>query len=394
MGMVEARIVAVFGTRPEAIKMAPVIIELNKAREQGQAVETIVCVTGQHKSMLRQALDVFGIRPDYDLDVMEYDQNLFTVTSRVIEKVGKALESISPELVLVHGDTTTTFATSLAAYYHRIKIGHVEAGLRSGNKYSPFPEEINRRLTDVLADYHFCPTESAKLSLINEGVKEDGIVVTGNTVIDALKHTLRRLKSDKVRRAELEKKFAHLGSIRWDRKLILVTGHRRESFGEGLASICAALKEVVAAHEEIEVVYPVHLNPNVKKLVHSSLESVQRIHLLAPLDYEEFVFLMDKAYIVLTDSGGIQEEAPSLGIPVLVTRDVTERPEGVEAGNAKVVGTERRVIVREVSRLLLDPEEYERMSKAHNPYGDGEAAGRIVKFLFRSRNLGVGVDDG
>lgn len=366
------RILTIFGTRPEAIKMAPVVKAL---KERADAVDTRVCVTAQHREMLDQVLSLFGIDPDWDLDLMAPGQDLTDLTSRVLPALRRVLEEWRPDIVLVQGDTTTAFAAALAAFYARLDIGHVEAGLRTGNRYSPWPEEINRRLAGALATHHFAPTERARHNLLAEGTPDDRIWVTGNTVIDALLQVAEIARGEAAR--ELSEDFAFLNS---SRRLIVVTGHRRENFGQGFESICRALRRI-AEREDVEIVYPVHLNPNVQKPVRSILDGVSNIHLIEPLDYLPFVGLLDRAYLILTDSGGIQEEAPSLGKPVLVMRDTTERPEAVDAGTVVLVGTEEERMVSETLRLLEDERHYESMARAHNPYGDGRAAQRIVKEL-------------
>jgi len=363
-------VLSVFGTRPEAIKMAPVVMRL--AGTPG--IASRVCVTAQQRQMLDQVLEAFGIAPDHDLGLMRQGQSLTDILTGVLRGLEPVLEAESPDLVLVHGDTSTTLGASLAAYYRRIPVGHVEAGLRTGNIYAPWPEEVNRRLTGGIATHHFAPTEKARQNLLREGVDDARIVVTGNTVIDALLAMVARLDADAALRARLDAQFAFLDP---SKRLVLVTGHRRESFGEGFENICRALADI-AARGDVEVVYPVHLNPNVQEPVRRVLGAAPRVHLLDPLDYVPFIHLMRKAHIVLTDSGGIQEEAPSLGKPVLVMRETTERPEAVEAGTVRLVGTDRERIVAEASRLLDSPEAYETMSRAHNPYGDGRAAERIA----------------
>ncbi len=367
------KVLAVFGTRPEAIKMAPVV----HALAQAEGIEAKVCVTAQHRQMLDQVLDLFKIKPDFDLDLMKPGQDLTDITSNVLLGIRTVFEQWRPDWVLVHGDTTTTLATSLAAYYDKIKVGHIEAGLRTGNIYSPWPEEMNRRIAGAISAVHFSPTETAKANLLREGVDERYIIVTGNTVIDALLDVVQRIRTDAVLISDMERRFAFLNK---SQKLILVTGHRRENFGDGFLNICAALAEI-SKRDDVQIIYPVHLNPNVQEPVNRLLGSNPNIHLIEPQDYLPFVFLMDKAYLMLTDSGGIQEEAPSLGKPVLVMRDTTERPEAVNAGTVKLVGTDRHMIVTETERLLNDSNEYQRMSLAHNPYGDGNAASRIVNFL-------------
>jgi len=372
------KIMPVIGTRPEAIKLAPVIKELGRHPEE---FEVVPVMTAQHRQMLDQVLKLFKITFSYDLDIMENNQTLSGLTARIIEKFDPIVRKEKPDWILIQGDTTTTFASALIGFYHKIRIGHIEAGLRTHNKYRPFPEEINRRLTGVLTDFHFAPTERTKENLIGESIPEENIFVTGNTVIDALLMTLERLKEDKCMLQHLNSQFSFLNSR--STKLILVTAHRRENHGEPLESICFALKEIVQANPEVRVIYPVHLNPHVQELVKRILKDNQRIHLLNPLDYESFVWLMNQSYLVLTDSGGIQEEAPSLGKPVLVLRQVTERPEAVETGTVRVVGLDRDKIIQEAQRLLDDQALYEKMSKAANPYGDGKASKRIVEILRR-----------
>jgi len=366
------RILTVFGTRPEAIKMAPVV----KALEASKVFDARVCVTSQHRQMLDQVLALFAIRPAWDLDIMKAGQTLNDITSGVLAGMAGVFDDWRPDRILVHGDTTTTFAASLAAYYRKIPVGHVEAGLRTGNRYSPWPEEMNRRLTGALADLHFAPTSRARDNLLAENAPADSVYVTGNTVIDALTMTRDRLLADAAQVRGYDDRFAFLGP----KRLILVTGHRRESFGEGLRRMCLALADL-AARGDVTVLYPVHLNPNVKGPVHEMLGGLPDIHLTEPEDYLPFVYLMNRSALIVTDSGGIQEEAPSLGKPVLVTRDTTERPEAVEAGTVIMTGTDRARIVAEASRLLDDAGHYERMSHAHNPYGDGHAARRIVSYL-------------
>ena len=372
------KILIVFGTRPEAIKMAPLVKEFQKNKDHFEAK---VCVTAQHREMLHQVLDLFQITPDYDLNIMKSGQDLYDVTSNILLKIKPVLEEFSPDVVLVHGDTATTFTTSLAAYYQKIKIGHVEAGLRTGDLYSPWPEEGNRRLTGILTDYHFAPTKTSKNNLLNEGVNKSSVFVTGNTVIDALQLVVNRTKNDETLRAKIENTIIQSGFQELDSKYILVTGHRRENFGQGFISICKALKILVEKNPDINILYPVHLNPNVRKPVNELLSNVSNIKLVEPFQYEEFIYLMSKSYLILTDSGGIQEEAPSLGKPVLVMRDVTERPEAVEAGTVKLVGSDQDNIIKEVQKLLNDNSEYQKMSKAHNPYGDGNASEKILNIL-------------
>ena len=373
------KILSIFGTRPEAIKMAPVIKELEKHRD---TIESVVCVTAQHRQMLDQVLRIFAIDPDYDLDVMKPGQDLFALTCSVLQGLKPILERESPDIVLVHGDTTTTMAASLAAYYCRIGVGHVEAGLRTFKKFTPFPEEINRQIADTLADLH-----AAKANLLGEGADPDSVFVTGNTVIDALFAIVEKLAADTGLRAMLEERFSFLDSRK---RLILVTGHRRESFGKGFENICLALTEIARQRPDVEIIYPVHLNPNVQEPVKRILGGggFSNIHLIEPVDYLPFVYLMSRSYLIITDSGGVQEEAPSLGKPVLVMRETTERPEAVAAGTVRLVGTDKDKIVGNVMTLLADGAEYETMSLAHNPYGDGLAAKRIVERLkqFTPRN--------
>lgn len=369
------KILTVFGTRPEAIKMAPVVKELQKHPE---LFETKVCVTAQHRQMLDQVLDLFDIVPDYDLDIMKPGQSLTDVTCNVLQGLAPVLEEFRPDVVLVHGDTTTTMAASLAAYYQKIDVGHVEAGLRTGNIYSPWPEEMNRRLAGAITRYHFAPTERSRDNLLREGVAAESIHVTGNTVIDALLDVVEKVRTDRVLQEEMGKRFGFLDPAK---RLILVTGHRRENFGNGFENICTALKEISLANPDVEILYPVHLNPNVQEPVHRLLSGCPSVHLIEPLDYLPFVYLMDRSYLIITDSGGVQEEAPSLGKPVLVTRDTTERPEAVEAGTVKLVGTDKERIIEEATELLRNPLAYERMSLAHNPYGDGRAAKRIIEAM-------------
>ncbi|SUS08804.1 UDP-N-acetyl glucosamine-2-epimerase [uncultured Defluviicoccus sp.] len=372
------RILSVFGTRPEAIKMAPVVLALAAAA----GIESRVCVTGQHRAMLDQVLALFDIAPDYDLAVMQANQGLTDITTAVLKGLDPVLADLRPDRVLVHGDTTTSFAASLAAFYRRIPVGHVEAGLRTGNIYAPWPEEMNRRLADAIADLHFAPTERARANLLAEGAAADRVMVTGNTVIDALLRVVDRIRHDVPLRQGLDRRFDILASGRDPDgpKLILVTGHRRENFGDGFERICRALARL-AERADVEILYPVHLNPNVQGPVMRILGQRPRVHLIDPVDYLAFVYLMDRAYLIVTDSGGIQEEAPSLGKPVLVMRETTERPEAVEAGTVRLVGTDEDLIVREAERLLDDADAYAAMARAHNPYGDGLAAERIVATL-------------
>lgn len=366
------RILFVFGTRPEAIKLAPVVRELKK---QPDVFEVRVCVTAQHREMLDQVLQIFNIEPDYDLNLMLPDQSLFDVVANAVLGLKGVLEKERPDIVLVQGDTTTVFAGALAAYYLKIRTAHVEAGLRTNNKFSPFPEEINRRLTSVLVDYHFAPTATSHGNLLREGVSENNIYVTGNTVIDALFWALDMLQGKTL------DDFSELRDLEIRGRMILVTGHRRENFGEGFQNICRALKYLAERNSDVCVVYPVHLNPNVRGPVYDILGGIYNIKLIEPLSYLPFVFLMKNAYLVLTDSGGVQEEAPSLGKPVLVMRDTTERPEGVEAGTVKLVGANFDKIVNETQRLVDKQNMYEKMSQAQNPYGDGHAAERIASII-------------
>ncbi len=370
------RVLNVFGTRPEAIKMAPVV----RALAQAPGIECRVCVTAQHRQMLDQVLALFDIVPDHDLDVMRLGQDLAHITQAVLTGVAAVVADERPDRILVHGDTTTTLAAALAGYYAKVPVGHVEAGLRTGDRYAPFPEEINRRLTDAICDLHFAPTAAAADNLAREGISGDGVSVTGNTVIDALLHIVEKLRTNPAIDGEMGARFPFLES---ERRMVLVTGHRRENFGDGFERICRALARI-AERDDVEVVYPVHLNPNVQAPVHRLLGGKANVHLLEPLDYLPFVHLMDRAYIVVTDSGGIQEEAPSLGKPVLVMRDVTERPEAVAAGAVRLVGTDTDTIVGATATLLDDPREYVTMSRAHNPYGDGHAAERIVEEIRRN----------
>lgn len=368
------RILLIFGTRPEAIKMAPLYWEFKK----NNLFTVGICVTGQHRQMLDQVLDFFEIRTDYDLNLMKDNQTLFETTACCLKELESVLEDFAPDIVFVQGDTTSAFAASIAAFYKKVKVAHVEAGLRSRNKYSPFPEEINRILIGHISDYHFAPTEEAKINLERENVTEN-VWVTGNTVIDALFWGLRKIAENRQLEDEIKSFFETKFNI--NSKIILVTGHRRESFGEGFENICFALKEVAKRYKDVQIVYPVHLNPNVREPVNRILGNIENVNLIEPLEYPYLIWLMSKSYIVLTDSGGIQEEAPSLGKPVLVMRDVTEREEGVRAGAAKLVGTEMDNIVSNVNVLLESKKAYERMSKAINPYGDGKAAKRIVKVM-------------
>ena len=365
------KVLSIFGTRPEAIKMAPLV----KALSHSNKIEAKVCVTAQHREMLDQVLDLFDIVPDYDLNIMKPGQSLYDVTTNILLGLKPILEEFKPDLVLVHGDTSTTLSASLAAFYQQIPVGHVEAGLRTGNLSSPWPEEGNRKLTGAITKLHFAPTETSKQNLINEATNEADIVITGNTVIDALLQVVDKVQTDEALIASLQAKFPQLND---DKKLILVTGHRRESFGGGFERICEALAEIATNHPEAQVLYPMHLNPNVREPVNRILKNVNNVHLIEPQEYLPFVYLMNKATLIVTDSGGVQEEAPSLGKPVLVMRDTTERPEAVDAGTVKLVGTDKERIVSAVHKLLTDKEEYQKMSRAHNPYGDGKACERIV----------------
>lgn len=412
------KVMLVFGTRPEAIKMAPLVKEFQKNKDQ---FETIVCVTAQHREMLDQVLDLFEIKPDYDLNLMKQGQDLFDVTSRVLLGMRDVLTEAKPNLVLVHGDTTTSTSAALAAFYQQIPVGHVEAGLRTHNLYSPWPEEANRQLTGRLATYHFAPTETSKKNLLKEGVSENRIFVTGNTVIDALYMVLDQIKERSDLKEQVESKLLASGLNKKvieyymqnelsamespltndnspmtedSRKLVLITGHRRENFGDGFLNICNAIKELAEKHSDVDFIYPMHLNPNVRKPIQevfgaagnenspvlSGVEgAINNVHFIEPLEYLPFVYLMSQSYLVLTDSGGIQEEAPGLGKPVLVMRDTTERPEAVDAGTVKLVGTDRQQIIQEVSSLINDTEYYNSMAKANNPYGDGKGCRRIIE---------------
>ena len=375
--MKSKKILLVFGTRPEAIKMAPLALELMKTPQ----LEVEICVTAQHREMLDQVLNLFQITPQYDLNLMQAGQDLYDITTRVLQGIKGVLSQAKPDLVLVHGDTTTTFSTALAAFYQKIPVGHVEAGLRTGDIYSPWPEEANRKLTGALADIHFTPTEKSRQNLLAENVPDKKIFVTGNTVIDALLQVVKIIDHDPALKDSMQQRFDFIDPAK---KIILVTGHRRESFGGGFERICEALK-ILAQRDDVQIIYPVHLNPNVKEPVDRILKGVSNVHLIAPLDYLPFVYLMSQSYFILTDSGGVQEEAPSLGKPVLVMRDTTERPEAVAAGTVKLVGTDLQKIIREASQLLDDTQAYKEMSFAHNPYGDGKACSRITDILI-SRN--------
>ena len=372
--MSKKKVITIFGTRPEAIKMAPLVKELEKREE----IESKVCVTAQHREMLDQVLELFDIVPDFDLNIMKTKQTLTGITNKVLNGLEEVFENEKPDMILVHGDTTTTFAGALAAFYQQIKVGHVEAGLRTFNKYFPFPEEMNRKLTGSLADLHFAPTKGSKENLLREGIEERDIYVTGNTVIDAMKHTVEEnytFENDE------------LNNIDFSKKVIMITAHRRENWGEGIKNICDALNKIVQQNKDVELVYLVHLNPVVKEIVFEQLGGKERIHLLEPLDTKDTHNLMNKSFMVMTDSGGLQEEAPHLGKPVLVLRDVTERPEAVEAGTVKLVGTDVEKIVNEANDLLNNLESYNRMSKAINPYGDGVASQRIVDAILKYFDL-------
>lgn len=380
------KVMLVFGTRPEAIKMAPLVKEFQK---QPKRVETVVCVTGQHREMLDQVLKIFDIKPDYDLNIMKQGQDLYDVTARVLTGMRDVLKEVKPDVVLVHGDTTTSTAAALAAFYQQIPVGHVEAGLRTHNIYSPWPEEMNRLLTGRLATYHFSPTLLSRNNLIKESVDDRNIIITGNTVIDALYWVVDKIKNNKELDNELEDILSKAGydvnRLNNGKKLVLITGHRRENFGDGFINMCTAIKDLTVKYPDLDFVYPMHLNPNVRKPIHEvfgeNLSGLKNMFFIEPLEYLSFVYLMEKSSIVLTDSGGIQEEAPGLGKPVLVMRDTTERPEALDAGTVKLVGTDYNKIVNEVSSLIDDKAAYEKMSKAVNPYGDGLACGRIVNAL-------------
>ena len=382
-------VLLVFGTRPEAIKMAPLVKTL---QSRPDAFRTVVAVTGQHRQMLDQVLRIFDIMPDYDLDIMQANQDLYDVTSRVLVGMRDVLRKVNPDVVLVHGDTTTSTAAALAAFYRQIPVGHVEAGLRTNNIYSPWPEEMNRQLTGRIATYHFAPTPLSKSNLLRENVAESRILVTGNTVIDALYMVLDKIKNDAVLEAQLREILVNAGydtsRLQSDRRLVLITGHRRENFGEGFISMCSAIRDLAAKYPDVDFVYPMHLNPNVRKPIHEvfgeDLGVYDNLFFIEPLEYLSFVYLMAQSSVVLTDSGGIQEEAPSLGKPVLVMRDTTERPEALESGTVHLVGTDYNRIMAEVSTLLDDPVAYQRMSQAVNPYGDGKACARIAGFFENS----------
>ena len=376
--MKKLRLMTVFGTRPEAIKMCPLVLEMGKYPEY---IEPIVAVTAQHREMLDQVLELFAIKPDYDLNIMQSGQTLYDITTRALLGLKEVIEEAKPDMVLVHGDTTTTFAGSLAAFYAQVPVGHVEAGLRTGNKYSPYPEEMNRKLTGSIADMHFAPTSTSKENLLKENVAPETIVVTGNTVIDALQTTV---KADyEFADAEFNKIFAR------GNRLILVTTHRRENLGEPMRNVYKALRKVLETHADVEAIFPVHKNPKVREIVQEELGNLERVHLIEPMDYEPFANLMGKVDIVLTDSGGIQEEAPALGKPVLVLRDTTERPEAVDAGTVKLVGTAYEDVLRETNLLLDDPVHYQKMAEAANPYGDGKACERIIRTILQKKGYNV-----
>lgn len=371
------KVLLVFGTRPEAIKMAPLV----KAFEKDLTIESKVCVTAQHREMLDQVLEIFEIKPEYDLNIMKAGQDLFDVTTNVLLGMKEVFDDFKPDVVLVHGDTTTTSSTSLAAFYNKIKVGHVEAGLRTGDIYSPWPEEANRQITGVISNYHFAPTSTSKDNLLKENKDSKNIIVTGNTVIDALFLALEKINNSKDLKESILCSINKQYKINSNKKIILVTGHRRENFGDRFINICKSLKTLALNNPNIDIVYPVHLNPNVQKPVNEILSNIYNVFLIEPLQYESFIYLMSKSYFIITDSGGVQEEAPSLGKPVLVMRETTERPEALEAGTVKLVGTNIEKIVKESQLLLDDDNEYQKMSKSHNPYGDGKASKRIVNFI-------------
>ncbi len=377
------KILIVFGTRPEAIKMAPLVKEFQKYPDN---FETKVCVTAQHREMLDQVLDLFEITPNFDLDIMKPGQDLYDVTSNVLLGMKPVLTEFKPDIVFVHGDTSTTFAAALASFYQQISIAHIEAGLRTGDIYSPWPEEANRQLTSQITAYNFAPTTTSEMNLLKENIGQQSIVVTGNTVIDALFWALEKIQSNNQLESDIIRQLSALGyRLKEDRKIILVTGHRRENHGQGFINICMALKEIALNNPSIDIVYPVHLNPNVQKPVKELLSDISNIYLITPLQYEQFIYMMDKSYFIITDSGGVQEEAPSLGKPVLVMRDTTERPEALEAGTVKLVGTDTGLILQEAQKLIDDKETYMQMSQASNPYGDGHACEKIINYL-KGRN--------
>lgn len=368
------KVLTVFGTRPEAIKMAPLVLAL----EEDARFESALCVTGQHREMLDQVLSLFSLTPDYDLNIMMPGQDLTDVTTNILKGMRDVLMDAKPDLVLVHGDTATTFAATLAAYYNKVPVGHVEAGLRTGDLYSPWPEEANRKLTGALTTLHFAPTQKAANNLLAEGVPNNAVSITGNTVVDALFEIVTRFEKDSELASSLTEHFPFLDS---ERRVILVTGHRRESFGGGFERICEALNRTAKAFPDVDIVYPVHLNPNVREPVNRLLKGLDNVHLIEPLDYLPFIYLMSRSYLILTDSGGIQEEAPSLGKPVLVMRDTTERPEAIEAGTVELVGTDVERLASRLKALLTEADAYDNMSLAHNPYGDGKAVRRIIDFI-------------
>lgn len=376
--MKKLRLMTVFGTRPEAIKMCPLVLEMHKYPEY---IEPIVAVTAQHREMLDQVLELFAIKPDYDLNIMQSGQTLYDITTRALLGLKEVIEEAKPDMVLVHGDTTTTFAGSLAAFYAQVPVGHVEAGLRTGNKYSPYPEEMNRKLTGSIADMHFAPTSTSKENLLKENVNPEAIMVTGNTVIDALQTTVKA--NYEFADAEFNKIFAR------GNRLILMTTHRRENLGEPMRNVYKALRKVLETHADVEAIFPVHKNPKVREIVQEELGGLERVHLIEPMDYEPFANLMGKVDIVLTDSGGIQEEAPALGKPVLVLRDTTERPEAVDAGTVKLVGTGYEDVLRETNLLLDDPAHYQKMAEAANPYGDGKACERIIRAILQKKGYNI-----
>ena len=376
--MQKLRLMTVFGTRPEAIKMCPLVLEMRKYPDY---IEPIVAVTAQHREMLDQVLELFDIKPDYDLNIMASGQTLYDITTRALTGLKEVIEEAKPDMVLVHGDTTTTFAGALAAFYAQVPVGHVEAGLRTGNKYSPYPEEMNRKLTGSIADMHFAPTATSRENLLKENVSRDSIVVTGNTVIDALQTTVKA--NYEFADADFNKIFAR------GNRLILVTTHRRENLGEPMRNVYKALRKVLETHADVEAIFPVHKNPKVREIVQEELGGLDRVHLIEPMDYEPFANLMGKVDIVLTDSGGIQEEAPALGKPVLVLRDTTERPEAVDAGTVKLIGTAYDDVLRETNLLLDDPQHYQKMAEAANPYGDGKACERIIKVILQKKGYNI-----
>ncbi len=371
------KVLVVFGTRPEAIKLCPLVIEMRKHLDE---LKVIVCVTAQHREMLDQVLNVFNVEPDYDLNLMRKNQSLFDITTGCLINVGKIIEQEEPDMLIAQGDTTTTISAMLAAYYYKVKVGHVEAGLRTNNKYSPFPEEMNRRMSSVISDLHFAPTQQNKNNLLLENIPEKNITITGNTVIDALFWVRNKIMSE-------NRKFSVFDKIDFEKKIILVTGHRRENIGARSKCILSAIKNIALKNKDVEIVFPVHKNPNVVKNVRNILNGVSNIKLIEPLEYESFVYLMDKSYFIITDSGGIQEEAPSLGKPVLLTRDTTERPEAVEAGIVKLVGYDKDIIIKEAQKLLDSVDHYKKISSIQSPYGDGSACRQIVQKLFNEFNI-------